>query len=118
MTQPDLSNLATVTLIADANTPADLQQYAGKVIAFQTGQVMPAPGATGSLFGLPGTMLQGPDGLQWLMAAAPPPSGNDPGPVWAQQLVHAAVVATTENLTPILQSIQEQLDLIKAKLGA
>jgi hypothetical protein len=114
----DIDNLVLVTLVADANTPAELLPRAGQQIGVPFGTTMPAPGYVGVFVGIAGTLRQGAQGLEWLMAADTPTPPSGAAPQWAQDLVNAAVTATAARLHPVLLDIKAQLQAIANKVGA
>jgi hypothetical protein len=77
----DLGNVPLVSFVADANTPANLLQYAGvfKLLIGPDVQ-LPAMGEFHTLVisgvSVPGYLRQGVNGLEWLMQPAPDPAAQ------------------------------------------
>lgn len=99
-----LDGLASITLVADVNTPAQYTALAGKVLLYGgTLQV----GTGGHLSGIPGLLQQGATGLEFLMMADVPGPASDLGPAWAQALA-AALVTINAKLDTIIGGAAQQ----------
>ncbi|MEU6204579.1 hypothetical protein ABZ814_13440 [Micromonospora musae] len=61
----------TVTVRINDKTPPDLRSLDGRTYPIRPTVPYPAPGARGTLFGIPGVMSE--DGTTWYIEPEPPP---------------------------------------------
>lgn len=110
MTSP-LDSLASITFVADANTPVALLPNAGRVVLYGGSLQV---GTSGHISGIPGVLRQGAGGLEFLMTtegAGP----ADPSPPWAQQLA-TTLGAINTKLDTIIGGAAREADL-QAAIG-